>query len=97
MSNAVNRSGFGEVPQQSHIAEEKIMLKEKDSTDGIYCDLEWVNSEGMTDIYVCSDCKRDQRVDGDHEPKKRVCVGPEAQKQRREDHASRGHKTGGAA
>jgi hypothetical protein len=58
----------------------------------IYCDFEWENSEGMTDIYRCTDCKREQLVHGDHEPKKHVCKGPEAQRLRREGRTPRGRK-----
>ena len=54
----------------------------------IYCVLDCINTEGMTNIYYCSDCKREPRVDGDHMPKDRICRGPEARKLRREDRTS---------
>jgi hypothetical protein len=67
--------------------------KEDGMSEPIYClyddDYE---KDSITTVYICSDCKRTQEVFGDHEPEKRVCRGPEAQRLRREERADKGRK-----
>jgi len=59
----------------------------------IYCLYDdFYEKDGITTVYTCTDCKMMQEVVGDHEPKKRVCRGPDARKERREERASRGRK-----
>jgi hypothetical protein len=67
--------------------------KEGGMSEPIYCEYDdSYEKDSITTVYTCWDCKKTQEVVGDHEPEKRVCRGPEAQRLRKEGRADRGRK-----